>query len=137
VPQLASKGKVEWGWLGVGIAEIGDDDLPKYQLKEARGVLIRNVVAGQPADKGGLKPDDVVLAVDGTQIESTRDLQRIIASTPVGRSVKLYVMRGGKETELDVVIGPYQTSAPAPRPQPKRTPAPSPDAPKPPAPAPK
>jgi len=137
LPQLASKGKVEWGWLGVGIAEIGDDDLPKYQLKEARGVLIRNVVAGQPADKGGLKPDDVVLAVDGTQIESTRDLQRIIASTPVGRSVKLYVMRGGKETELDVVIGPYQTSAPAPRPQPKRTPAPSPDAPKPPAPAPK
>ena len=137
LPQLASKGKVEWGWLGVGIAEIGDDDLPKYQLKEARGVLIRNVVAGQPADKGGLKPDDVVLAVDGTQIESTRDLQRIIASTPVGRSVKLYVMRGGKETELDVIIGPYQTSTPAPRPQPKRTPAPSPDAPKPPAPAPK
>jgi serine protease Do len=137
LPQLASKGKVEWGWLGVGIAEVGDDDLPKYQLKEARGVLIRNVVAGQPADKGGLKPDDVVLAVDGTQIESTRDLQRIIASTPVGRSVKLYVMRGGKETELDVIIGPYQTSAPAPRPQPKRTPAPSPDAPKPPAPAPK
>ena len=137
LPQLASKGKVEWGWLGVGIAEIGDDDLPKYQLKEARGVLIRNVVAGQPADKGGLKPDDVVLAVDGTQIESTRDLQRIIASTPVGRSVKLYVMRGGKETELDIIIGPYQTSTPAPRPQPKRTPAPSPDAPKPPAPAPK
>jgi serine protease Do len=137
LPQLASKGKVEWGWLGIGIAEICDEDMPKYQLKEARGVLIRNVVAGQPADKGGLKAEDVVLAVDGTQIESMRDLQRIIASTPVGRSVKVYVMRGGKETELDVVVGPYQTqtTAPAPRPQPKRTPdAP---APKPPAPAPK
>jgi serine protease Do len=139
LPQLASKGKVEWGWLGVGIAEIGDEDMPKYQLKEARGVLIRHVVAGQPADKGGLKPEDVVLAVDGTQIESMRDLQRIIASTPVGRSVKLYVIRGGKETELEVVVGPYQAAAPAPRPQPKRIPAPSPEAPapKPPAPAPK
>jgi serine protease Do len=139
LPQLASKGKVEWGWLGVAIAEIGDDEVPKYQLKEARGVLIRNVVAGQPADKGGLKADDVVLAVDGNQIETTRDLQRIIASTPVGRSVKLYVVRGGKETELDVIVGAYQAAAPAPRPQPqpKRTPAPSPDAPKPPAPAPK
>jgi serine protease Do len=93
-------------------------------------------VAGQPADKGGLKADDVVLAVDGTQVESMRDLQRIIASTPVGRSVKLFVMRGGKEQELEVVVGPYQTTAPAPRPtQPRKSPeAP---APKPPAPAPK
>ena len=123
LPQLASKGKVEWGWLGVGIADVGDDDLPKYQLKEARGVLIRHVVAGQPADKGGLKADDVVLAVDGTQVESMRDLQRIIASTPVGRSVKLFVMRGGKEQELEVVVGPYQTAAPAPRPtQPRKSP---------------
>jgi serine protease Do len=135
LPQLASKGKVEWGWLGVAIAEIGDDEVPKYQLKEARGVLIRNVVAGQPADKGGLKADDVVLAVDGAQIESTRDLQRIIASTPVGRSVKLNVVRGGKEQELDVVVGSYQAAPAAPRPQPRRSPETP--APKPPAPAPK
>lgn len=137
LPQLASKGKVEWGWLGVAIAEIGDDEVPKYQLKEARGVLIRNVAAGQPADKGGLKADDVVLAVDGAQIEGTRDLQRIIASTPVGRSVKLNVVRGGKEQEFDVIVGSYQATAPAPRPQ--QTPRRSPEAPapKPPAPAPK
>jgi len=135
LPQLASKGKVEWGWLGVGIADVADDDLPKYQLKEPRGVLIRHVVAGQPADKGGLKADDVVLAVDGTQIESMRDLQRIIASTPIGRSVKLAVMRGGKETELEVVVGPYQATATAPAPKP---PAPKgkPEAPAPKAPAP-
>ena len=111
LPQLASKGKVEWGWLGVGIAEIGDEDVPKYHLKAPRGVLIRNVVAGQPADKGGVKADDVILAVDGAQIEGPRDLQRIISSTPVGRAVKLYVMRAGKETELEVTIGPYEGSA--------------------------
>ncbi len=133
LPQLASKGKVEWGWLGVGIAEIADEDLPKYQLKEPRGVLIRNVVAGQPADKGGVKADDVILAVDGAQIEGPRDLQRIIASTPVGRAVKLYLMRGGKATELEVTIGAYQASAPSP--QPRR--APVVPAPKPPVPAPK
>jgi serine protease Do len=139
LPQLASKGKVEWGWLGVGIAEIGDEDVPKYQLKEQRGVLIRHVVVGQPADKGGLKADDVVLAVDGAQIEGTRDLQRIISSTPVGRAVKLYVMRGGKEKELEVTVGLYQAAAP--RPQPRRAPVsphgPEGPAPKPPAPAPK
>jgi serine protease Do len=135
LPQLASKGKVEWGWLGVGIAEIGDEDMPKYQLKEPRGVLIRHVVSGQPADKGGVKAEDVILAVDGAQIDGPRDLQRIISTTPVGRTVKLNVMRGGKETEVAVIIGPYQTSAP--RPQPRRAPAvPAPKAPAP-APAPK
>jgi len=135
LPQLASKGKVEWGWLGVGIAEIGDEDMPKYQLKEPRGVLIRHVVEGQPADKGGVKAEDVILAVDGAQIDGPRDLQRIISTTPVGRTVKLNVMRGGKETEVAVIIGPYETSAP--RPQPRRAPAvPAPKAPAP-APAPK
>jgi len=138
LPQLASKGKVEWGWLGVGIADVGDEDLAKYQLKEPRGVLIRHVVAGQPADKGGLKADDVVLAVDGTQIDGMRDLQRIIASTPVGRSVKLAVMRGGKEQEVEVVVGPYQASSAAIKPaQPPRR-VPEVPAPKgPPTPAPK
>ncbi len=141
LPQLAATGKIQWGWLGVGIAEIGDEDLPKYGLKEPRGVLIRSVVAGQPADQGGLKPDDVVLAVDGASIEGPRDLQRIIASTPVGRAVKLFVMRGGKETELSVTVGAYKADpaqparpprpAPAPKAPSPRTPAPEP------APAPK
>ena len=139
LPQLASKGKVEWGWLGVGIAEVGDEDVPKYQLKEQRGVLIRNVVAGQPADKGGVKADDVILAVDGERIEGPRDLQRIISSTPVGRAVKLYVMRAGKEQELEVTVGLYQSAAS--RPKPRRAPVsphgPEGPAPKPPAPAPK
>jgi serine protease Do len=137
LPQLASKGKVEWGWLGVGIAEIGDEDMPKYQLKEPRGVLIRHVVEGQPADKGGVKAEDVILAVDGARIEGPRDLQRIIATTPVGRTVKLNVMRGGKETEVAVIVGPYQATAS--RPQPRRAPAvPAPKAPAPaPAPSPK
>jgi serine protease Do len=139
LPQLASKGKVEWGWLGVGIAEVGDEDVPKYQLKEQRGVLIRNVVAGQPADKGGVKADDVILAVDGERIEGPRDLQRIISSTPVGRAVKLYVMRGGKEQELEVTVGLYQAAAS--RPKLRRAPVsphgPEGPAPKPPAPAPK
>jgi serine protease Do len=137
LPQLASKGKVEWGWLGVGIAEIGDEDMPKYQLKEPRGVLIRHVVEGQPADKGGVRAEDVILAVDGARIEGPRDLQRIISTTPVGRTVKLNVMRGGKETEVAVIIGPYQATAA--HPQPRRVPAvPAPKAPAPaPAPAPK
>jgi S1-C subfamily serine protease len=111
LPQLAEKGKVEWGWLGVSISEIGEDEAPKFGLTETKGVLIRQVVAGQPADQGGMKANDVVLAVNGTALEGPRDLQRIISSTPVGRTVKLKVWREGKPTELDVVVGAYQGAA--------------------------
>ena len=108
LPQLVEKGRVEWGWLGVTIAEIGEDEAPKFGLAEPRGVLIRNVVVGQPADKGGVKANDVILGVDGASLEGPRDLQRIISSTPVGRTVKLKVWREGKPTELDVTVGAYQ-----------------------------
>ena len=121
LPQLAEKGKVEWGWLGVGIAELSDDDAPRYGLPEGRGVLIRNVVAGQPADRGGVKPDDVVTSVNGTSVEGPADLQRIIASTPVGQTVKLQVMRDGKPAELSVTVGPYQGPGSI-RQAPRRTP---------------
>ena len=112
LPQLATKGRVEWSWLGVNIAEVADEEGGKYGLAEGRGgVLIRSVVAGQPADRGGVKPEDVVTSVDGAQIENVSDLQRIIASTPVGQTVKLQVMRNGKSTELSVTVGPYQGPA--------------------------
>jgi serine protease Do len=124
LPQLVEKGKVEWGWLGVSIAEVGDEEMLKLNLREARGVLVRQVVAGQPADQGGVKANDVILAVDGARVEEPRDLQRIIASTPVGKIVRLSLMRQGKETEVEVTVGAYQASAAR---APRRVPAPQPE----------
>jgi serine protease Do len=128
LPQLAEKGKVEWGWLGVSIAEVPDEEAAKFGLKEPRGVLIRQVVAGQPADQGGIKANDVVVSVDGAPVEGPRDLQRIISSTPVGKSVKISVLREGKEREVAVTVGAYQAQPRVPR---RVAPAPSPRAPSP------
>jgi serine protease Do len=108
VPQLASKGKVEWGWLGVSIAEVTDEDLPRLKLREARGVLIRGVMPGEPADKGGVRADDVLVAVDGTPLDTPRDLQRVVSSTPVGKRVRVRLLRDGRETEVDITIGLYR-----------------------------
>jgi serine protease Do len=108
LPQLVEKGQIEWGWLGVGIAEVGDDDLGRLKLREARGVLIRSVMPGEPADKGGVKPNDVIIALDGTRLEGPRDLQRLVASTPVGRKVRVTLLRDGNETDLEVTIGKYR-----------------------------
>ncbi len=108
IPQLAEKGKVEWGWLGVGIAEVSEEDISKLGLRESRGVLIRQVMPGQPAEQGGVKANDVVLAVNGSPVAAPRDLQRIIATTPVGKTVTLSVIREGKPFELQVTVGLYQ-----------------------------
>ena len=108
LPQLIEKGKIEWGWLGIGIDEVSEDDLAKLGLKEPRGVLIRRVMSGEPADKAGVKANDVVLAVDGARVDGPRDLQRIIAAAPVGKVVNLTIVRGGQETSVSVAVGIYQ-----------------------------
>jgi S1-C subfamily serine protease len=110
-PQLLAKGEVEWGWLGVSITEVGEEDLARLKLREPRGVLIRSVMPGEPADQGGVKPNDVILALDGTPLEGPRDLQRVVATSPVGKKVKVTLWREGRETEVEVTIGRYRAAA--------------------------
>jgi serine protease Do len=108
MPQLVTKGRVEWGWLGVAITEVAEDDIERLKLAEPRGVLIRSVMPGEPADQSGIKANDVILALDGTRLDGPRDLQRLVASTPVGTKVRMILWRDGKETEIEVTIGRYR-----------------------------
>jgi serine protease Do len=110
VPQLATKGHVDWGWLGVSITEVTDEDVSRLKLRQAKGVLIRSVVPGEPADQGGVKADDVIVTLDGTPLEGPRDLQRIVSSTPIGKRVRVVLLRDGRETEVEVTIGLYKES---------------------------
>jgi serine protease Do len=122
LPQLAEKGRVEWGWLGVSIAEVSEDDLERLKLRAARGVLVRDVMPGEPADKGGVRANDVIIGIDGTRLDTPRDLQRVVSSTPVGKKVRVAVMRDGQETEVEVTIGLYQEreASAEPRREPRR-----------------
>ena len=124
LPQLATKGRVVWGWLGVAIADVTEDDLGRLKLTEPRGVLVRSVMPGEPADKGGMRADDVILGIDGTRLETTRDLQRVVSSTPVGKKVRVVLLREGRETELEVTIGLYQEREPSAGEAPRRGPRP-------------
>ena len=125
LPQLASKGRVDWGWLGVAIAEVTEDDMGRLKLREPRGVLVRSVMPGEPADKGGVRADDVIVGIDGTRLESPRDLQRVVSSTPVGKKVRVVLLREGQETELEVTIGLYQEREALPVDAPRRGPRPT------------
>ena len=121
VPQLATKGKVEWGWLGVSITEVTEDDLERLKLREAKGVLVRGVMPGDPADQGGMRADDVIIALDGTPLAAPGDLQRVVSTTPVGKRVRVVVLRGGEQKEIEITIGRYKDRAeriPAEKPDP-------------------
>ena len=97
IDQLRTTGSVTRGWLGVSIQDVTPELAEYYGLKEATGALVGEVFEGDPADKAGIKPKDVIVAVDGKDIENSRDLSRVIADIPVGKKVKIRVIRRGKE----------------------------------------
>ncbi|HEY7140991.1 MAG TPA: trypsin-like peptidase domain-containing protein [Methylomirabilota bacterium] len=114
LPQLLAKGSVEWGWLGVRIDEITEDNVGDYGLETPRGVGIEGVLPGQPAAQAGLRAKDVILEVDGHAIATPRELQRVISTTPVGTPVRVSLWRDGQAQELTVTVGRFpEEDAPA------------------------
>jgi serine protease Do len=115
LPQLLAKGMVEWGWLGVRIDEITEDNVHDYGLDAPRGVAIEGVLPGQPAAQAGIRAKDVVLEVDGRAIATPRELQRVIATTPVGTPVRFSLWRDGQAQELTVTVGRFPEADAPPR----------------------
>jgi len=111
LPQLRDKGKVVRGWLGVLIQPVSTDAAKTFRLKEARGALIMDVTAGSPAEKAGLKPEDIVVAVDGRPVVESSDLSRYVASKAPGTSVKLDVIRNGSEKNIPVTLDTFPEQA--------------------------
>jgi serine protease Do len=107
LPQLRSRGKVVRGWLGVQIQALTDDMARTYRMKDNKGALISDVTSDSPAEKAGLKADDVVVGVDGRAIEDNGDLSRYIASKSPGTTVNLRVLRGSAEQTIAVTLGTF------------------------------
>jgi len=94
VAELRDRGHIDRGWLGVSVQ---DGDGP--------GVLIAGVDRNGPAARAGLRPGDVVLAVNGVKSDTTRVLIRAIAGIMPGAEAKLSVRRGGKVSDMVVTVG--------------------------------
>ena len=65
-------------------------------------------MSGEPADQGGIKANDILLAAGGTRLYTPRDLQRVVSSSPVGSRLKIVLMREGREQEIEVTVGLYK-----------------------------
>jgi serine protease Do len=105
IEQLRTKKKVERGWLGVSIQDVDDNIAKALDLPDSNGALIAGTMPGQPADKAGLKAQDVIRKVDGKKIENTNELLRAIAGMPPGTKTRLTVWRNGRLKNITVVLG--------------------------------
>ena len=107
LPQLKEKGSVTRGWLGISMPPMTDDLAATFGLEEPTGAAVGEVVAGGPADKAGVLPEDVILAADSTKIKDRADLTDYITSRAPGTVVELKILRGGKERVLSVTLGTF------------------------------
>lgn len=105
IDQLKDHGEVTRGWLGVGVQPLNKELGEYYGIKDGKGVLITNVFPGDPADKSGIKPKDVIVAVNNKKIETPRDLTGTIADLNVGEIAKIKIIRNGQFKTFDVEIG--------------------------------
>jgi serine protease Do len=91
---------VDGAYLGIGMEEVTSDNLAKYKLSNERGVIVRSVEKGSPAQDAGLQENDVILEFAGTPVLSTVQFARLVQEMPVGRKVDLVVSRDGKKLDL-------------------------------------
>jgi len=104
VEQLKNNGEVTRAWLGVGIQDLTEELGAYYGIEDRKGVLVTEVYENSPARKGGIRVEDVIVAVDSTPVDSGRVLSAVIANLPVGKRTRITVMRDGEKKDLSVEV---------------------------------
>jgi len=108
VAQLQAHGRVARGWLGVEVQSITPEIASSFGSKDLKGAIVANVVPGGPAAKAGFHQGDLVVAVNGTAVDDSRDLTRRVAALPAGAEASFTVQREGSQQTLRAKIGPRQ-----------------------------
>lgn len=101
IRQLIETGKVERGYLGVGVGDLSPALAARLGARGRRGAVIGAIANGGPAE-GRLRPGDIVTAVDGVAITSAGGLMRAVAAAGPGRELALSVLRSGRTAEIRV-----------------------------------
>lgn len=105
IDQLREFGETRRGWLGVRIQNVDDATAEALSLGSARGALVAGIDDKGPAKPAGLEVGDVIVRFDGKEVKDSRDLPRIVAATPVGKSVDVVIIRKGREMTRQVTLG--------------------------------
>ncbi len=100
-------------FIGVHAEDISKENMARYNLREVRGVGITEVVKDSPAEKAGLRKDDVILKFDGETVTSVRKLTRLVSEVAPDQTARLLISRGGGEQEVAVMVGKRNNHFPA------------------------
>jgi serine protease DegS/serine protease DegQ len=111
--QIVATGEVTRGWVGVEIQDITPELAESFGLADTRGALIAGVLRAIPADRAGIKPGDVLIAVGGETVRDPKGMLDLVAALPPGRRASFLVRRGEREIELTVEVGRRPTPAPS------------------------
>jgi serine protease Do len=104
LPTLLKNGKIERSAIGVHVSALMPEDISRLALPNEAGAIVRFVVPGGPADRAGLRPDDVILSFDGHAIGSPDRLRWLASLAGVGRNVTLRVVRGTRTFDLKMTL---------------------------------
>lgn len=105
IDQLTEQKSVSRGWMGVAIQDVTEQLAKYYDIKETKGVYVAKVYEGDPAEKAGIQVGDVIVVINDKKIDSSRDLTLTVASASVGETVKVTLIRDGKEKTVKVKLG--------------------------------
>lgn len=103
--QLKENGYVARGWLGVSIQEITSELAEALEMEVPKGALISQIIEDSPAEKSGLKEEDVILFFDGEEIFYSSDLPLTVGAIRPGSEVNAMVLRDGKKKTIQVTVG--------------------------------
>ncbi len=104
IDDFIESGTVRYGWLGVSIRSVNSEFASSLGLPDRRGALIHHLFLDSPADRGGLKPGDFIVAINGTRIQDSDQLVLAVGELPVGRNARFEVIRYGERLSLEVRI---------------------------------
>ncbi len=120
VPQLLRDGHVSRGWLGVRVQSVSAEVARTFGLDKPQGAIVLSVADGGPAQAAGIETGDLITAFDGQPIVNSRTLTRLVADSPVGKTVRVRYIRGKQAHDTRVTIARLaeeDADAPAARPK--------------------
>lgn len=104
IPDLIAYGEVRRGWLGVTMANVTDGDARRLNLDEVRGVVVEDVIPNSPAEKAGLRPDDIIYEYNGQEVTNRSQFSLMVSTTRQGSRVPLKVIRDRERMTLHAQV---------------------------------
>ena len=103
--QIVRTGSVTRGWIGVEVQDISAELAESFKLSNPRGTLIAGVLRGGPADRAGIKPGDILVSVESSQVLDSTSMLNLVAALEPGKQTTLKILRNRNEMLVKVSVG--------------------------------